>query len=261
MRTVRATSVTSRSSIATRWQPRCVGLRDVWYRCEVCGILAPATYFPPRIPAVPCFLNPRPTSPGGGPASVDREAAPPPPGVAPTFTPLPSLSPSPQVAALRQQIARLQSENAALKKTAASATPPLPGSGGKTAAAAAAADAGRWQLLEQMQGDMSGLEMENARLKVQMVRGRGGEVWQEVWGKMQGNMSGFDGEYAVQGPDDESWRVKCGKCVGGWGGGMTENAKPQGSESVSLISPSPAHLAFTPDLPLHRRACRPSSRA
>ena len=76
------------------------------------------------------------------------------------------------MAALRQQIARLQSENAALKKTAAAATPPLPGSGGKTAAAAAAADAGRWQLLEQMQGDMSGLEMENARLKVQMVRGR-----------------------------------------------------------------------------------------
>ena len=118
------------------------------------------------------------------------------------------LLPLSQVAALRQQIARLQSENATLKKSAAAATPPLPGSGGKTAAAAAA-DAGRWQLLEQMQGDMSGLEMENARLKVQMVRGPGGKVWHKVWKvweRLQGDMNRLEGERTAQGPHDAGWR-------------------------------------------------------
>jgi hypothetical protein len=71
---------------------------------------------------------------------------------------------------LRQQIAKLQSENAALKRAGA-------GAGGSGADATVGEDAvsrARWQLMEQMQQDMSSLEMENAKLKVQLVRQWGG---------------------------------------------------------------------------------------
>ncbi|GAX80469.1 hypothetical protein CEUSTIGMA_g7908.t1 [Chlamydomonas eustigma] len=60
-----------------------------------------------------------------------------------------------QVAALRQQIARLQSENASLKKLTSQP-------------AIEAAEGERWQVLEHLQQERSTLDMENARLKVQL---------------------------------------------------------------------------------------------
>jgi hypothetical protein len=61
-----------------------------------------------------------------------------------------------QVAALRQQIARLQSENASLKKLTSQP-------------AIEAAEGEWWQVLEHLQQERTSMDMENARLKVQLV--------------------------------------------------------------------------------------------
>lgn len=80
------------------------------------------------------------------------------------------------MAALRQQIAKLQTENAALKRSAGTAAGGE-GGGAPRGAGGIGEDAvsrARWQLMEQMQQDMSSLEIENAKLKVQLVRRRMG---------------------------------------------------------------------------------------
>ena len=81
------------------------------------------------------------------------------------------------MAALRQQIAKLQTENAALKRSAGGeggGALRAGGAGGGSAPGGGedAVSRARWQLMEQMQQDLSSLEMENAKLKVQLVSGK-----------------------------------------------------------------------------------------
>ncbi|KAG1655297.1 hypothetical protein FOA52_002456 [Chlamydomonas sp. UWO 241] len=66
-----------------------------------------------------------------------------------------------QVAALRQTVARLQAENAALRRDGG-------GDGGDGDGGGGNSDSAQWALVEQLQGQSNAMELENARLKVQL---------------------------------------------------------------------------------------------